>query len=100
MKYNELLLNINNIFKELGCFEEVIINDRINYKNTNGHFHRIDFSQSLGIIIESALNYEDAMNNLYEDSSVFSLKIGKNELIDSIKSELMEYYVEKHTNYN
>ena len=74
-------------------FKEVIINDVIVYEYKDQYFKFTYVADLKAFVIESAENYNDAVMNVYEDSDIYPLALGGNNLIEQISTDLKNYYL-------
>lgn len=92
----EIILKTSEVFMKLG-FVPTIIGEKQTY-GYNGSYHKIDFIKNLDerdfLVIESAANFEEAKNNLYEDSDLLPLDLETEKLISNLEKLLKTYYME------
>ena len=91
----EIKLRTSEVFKKLGFFS-VILEEKQTYKH-NGSYYRIDFIENLDnrdfLIIESAMNFDETKNNLFEDSDLLPLDIGIDKLMSELETLLKTHYM-------
>ena len=88
----DLLARIESIFTELN-FKEVHVNRQKLYEY-NGHYYFVSFVKGLNsYVIESAENLSEAETNMFEDSGVYPLTLGENELLRVIRADLIQFYI-------
>lgn len=74
-------------------FKEVIVNDVIIYEYKDQYYKLTYVGGLKAFVIESAKNYNDAVMNVYEDSDLYPLALGCNNLIEQIRTDLKKYYL-------
>ena len=87
----KILNKIENIFKEQG-FESKNINDNNYYFNDNGYYKMTYLSKINSFVIEYAENYNEVINNLFEDGDIYSLNNGEDEFFEKLQKDLIKYY--------
>ncbi|ABN53206.1 hypothetical protein M972_112765 [Acetivibrio thermocellus AD2] len=90
---NDILKQIDNVLHDLG-FEVVEINGNKLYHNKNkGSYYRFTFIEAFrAYVIESASNYEEAKNNLFEDGDLFSIDVDEKDFVEKLRADLIKYY--------
>lgn len=88
---NLLSLKIDNLFKELG-YTRVIINGKELYCHGDSYYKFTYINDLKAYVIEYANNYDDAMNNVFEDGDIYPIDLGEFELIKKMRSDLINYY--------
>lgn len=93
----DVISKIENTFLNCSNFKQVKINgitnyyqSKYSYNNGKTYFYRIDFVESIGAIIENAMNFQDAIRNVYEDSWIFSSDDEENRIQECILKLLSE----------
>jgi hypothetical protein len=95
MDINEIKAIENKIKDVLNVynFKEVIINDDIVYEYKKQYYKFTYVPDLKAFVIESSDNYNDAVMNVYEDSDIYPLALGSNNLIEQIIKDLEKYYL-------
>lgn len=96
---NHVVAEFEQTFMDIAGFRKTEINGITNYYQPDFHrddgtmhFYRVDKSLCLGIIIESAVNFQDAIRNLYEDSDCLPFDIDN----ISIQEVLRSHYIKEN----
>lgn len=76
-------------------FEKLYIGDKKVYKNNRtGWYHYITYVNGLkSYIIESAENYAEAENSLFEDSDLYPISLGEEVILAKFRDDLDKYYL-------
>jgi len=85
---------MNNLLISLG-FEEKKINDLKVY-NHKDSYYKFTFVEGLGgVVLEYAVNLNDAKKNLYEDCEIFRTdKDSEQQVFNDMENILRKYYLE------
>jgi hypothetical protein len=66
-----------------------VMNDILN----KGSYYRFTFIEAFrAYVIESASNYEEAKNNLFEDGDLFSIDVDEKDFVEKLRADLIKYY--------
>lgn len=83
---------IDILMVELG-FEKVKVNNILNYL-VNSTYYKVNYFEELkSYVIESASNYTEAVNNLYEDSDIYPISLGEKKILEELRKDLIKYYI-------
>lgn len=91
MKSN-IEMRIETLLKELG-FEKVILNGTQMYKRSDKYYKFSFIEKYQSYVIECASNFEEAERNVFEDGDLYPLSLGEDGLINSLRSDLLQYYI-------
>ena len=87
-----LLEKINQLFINLG-FVTVKINDQ-SFLKYDEAYYKVSYVESLdSIVIETAESLEEVRKNILEDSDFYSLSLGEKGILETIKEDLLKYYI-------
>lgn len=90
---DRIFKKIKDLFEELG-FETVIINEQL--YSQDGSYYKITYVEGLkAIVIESAANYDEAKNKVFEDSDLYPISLGEDEILIKLRNDLMKDYLSK-----
>jgi len=90
MKNIELKIDI--LMLELG-FEKIKVNNVLNYF-FNGSYYKVNYFDELkSYVIESASNYTEAVNNVYEDSDIYPISLDEKKILEELRKDLIKYYI-------
>ena len=86
---------MEKILEEMG-FVKTYIGDSKFYKNNfTGCYHSIIYVSGLkSYIIESAENYEEAKKGRFEDSDIYHISMGEDEILAKFRGDLVKYYLD------
>ncbi len=88
----ELQKKIEDLFKELK-FEKVIVNGTSLLLHS-GIYYKITFIKGLkSYVIEFANSYDEAVNNVFEDGDLYPISLSEDELIDKLRHDIVNYYI-------
>lgn len=88
---NEISSKIDNVLRELE-FEIIEIDGKELYHHKGNYYKFTYIDDFKAYVIEYANSYEDAKNNVFEDGDTYSIDLDKNEFIQKLKADLIEYY--------
>lgn len=89
---SKIELRIESLLRELD-FETVIVNGIQMYTRSEEYYKITFIEQFQSYVIEYASNFEDAKKNIFEDGDLYPVSIGEDELINSLRSDLLQYYI-------
>lgn len=82
---------IGDLLNELG-FERMIPYAEIYHYR--GVYCKISYVEGLkAFVIESADNFDDAAKDLFEDSDLYPISLGEDELIKKLRYDLVNFYI-------
>jgi hypothetical protein len=86
---------MENLFEDMGLEKDVIGDSVVYLNNKKLHYHRIDYigGSVNALVIESALSYDDAIKNIFEDDDLYPLSLGEENILIKFKKDLKEYYI-------
>ena len=88
----ELQQKIEEVFQELN-FDKLILNGD-SLMLHNGIYYKVTFVKGLkAYVIEFANNYDEAVNNVFEDGDIYPVSLGENELLSKLRDDLKKYYL-------
>lgn len=90
---NRIKRKMQAVLIELGFREEYINNVLLYFNPKSNYYHTITYHGSLGMIIESG-TYEEVEKNIMEDSDVYPLTLGEEELLALFREDLIKYYLD------
>lgn len=92
MDYKAILNKMEKLFINLG-FSPIIIND-VKFMRYKECYCKITFLKDWSaFVIESADNIQDAKKGVLEDGDLYYTDISESELLNQLKSDLINYYM-------